>query len=90
MERAQRRRRTAVAVGGVCAVVMLFYVWPYLILRANHRIRHYSNSRHWVAEKREPEHYVVAEPDQTAYAIFQPLMRLECAYHRVVDHCFFY
>ncbi len=72
-------------VGGVCAVVMLIYVGSYLSLRANHQIRHYSNSRHWVAEKREPEHYVEPDSNKAPYAVFRPLMRLERAYHRVVD-----
>ena len=89
MEIVQRRRRTAIAVGGVCAVVMLVYVGSYLILRANHRIRHYSNSRHWVAEKREPEHNFVVT-DKAACAVFQPLIRLEIAYHSTVDYCLFY
>ena len=89
MESAQRRRRTAVLAGGVCAFLMLIYVGSYLILRANHRIRHYSNSRHWVTEKREPEHYFEV-PDKAAYAVFRPLVRLESAYHSAVDYCLFY
>ncbi|MEK6258798.1 MAG: hypothetical protein AABP62_09260 [Planctomycetota bacterium] len=68
---------------------MLIYIGSYLILRATHRIRHYSNSRHWVAEKREPEHYFEIT-DKAAYAVFQPLVRLESAYHSTVDYCLFY
>ncbi len=89
MKRAQRGRRTVILMGGACAAVMLIYVGSYLFLRATHRIRHISNSRHWVAEKREPEHRFEGG-EQAAFAIFQPLVRLEGTCHRAVDFCLFY
>ena len=89
MERAQRGRRTVILMGGAYAAVMLIYAGSYLFLRATHRIMHNSNSRHWVAEKREPEHYFEIT-DKAAYAVFQPLVRLESTCHRAVDFCLFY
>jgi hypothetical protein len=74
-----------IAVGMVS--IVLAYVGAYLFLRASHRIMHYSNSHHWVAEKRSPGHFVVVarDSDNLACAVFQPLMFLERAYHSVVD-----
>ncbi|HSA00183.1 MAG TPA: hypothetical protein P5055_05535 [Candidatus Paceibacterota bacterium] len=47
----------------------------------------YSNSHHWVAEKRSPGHHVVAARDSDAFAcvVFQPLMLVERGYHQIVD-----
>ncbi|HOW66704.1 MAG TPA: hypothetical protein P5186_24935 [Candidatus Paceibacterota bacterium] len=69
------------------AVVVLAYVGAYLHLRASHRIMNYSNSHHWVAEKRSPGHHVVAARDSDAFAcvVFQPLMLVERGYHQIVD-----
>ena len=59
---------------------LFFYCSGYLAVRSLHLITHSSNYRHWIVEKRSPEHYVGSDSG-VINVFFKPLRLLEQSYH---------
>jgi hypothetical protein len=72
----------------VLLLAILCYLGGYAVARAGGWVAHTSNHRHWIPEKRSPEHHVVAcvgFGNDSLDFFFKPLRALEERYHEAVN-----